>query len=267
MSYKEKLENIRNRLFNLSKEKRNLPSERQNSTDLEELSSLDTGLDSLLASQNSLIDEPINFAENIINLIILLDISSSMNGTEEDIKEGLKHLINNHKNDTILFNLIVFDENRDVLIKDTYIKNVSIPNISVGWNTNLNGSLYYSLNEKCKGGFNFLVVISDGEDNVNEICASQVKSLMNKLKSSYNNFYFLGEPNEFQTPEEVYNSAYSLGFEEDNISIFTRKKNGNRLNFEVVSDMLEDLLRNGSISKDWASPIKKHYLLLEGKRW
>lgn len=243
-----------------------MPSKIENNTSLTDLSHLDTELDSLLEEGNSLISTPLDFINDIVRLIIILDISSSMEETIEDITEGLKKLVAKHKNHNILFNLVVFNDEREVLIDDTYIENVAIPEISADGFTNLNGSIYHTLHDKCQEGVNLAVTISDGADNVGEVSEVAVSSLMNELNSEHNHFYFLGEPNIEQTPEEVYKSACKLGFDEDNISIFTRKKNGNKLNFEVISSMLEELLTNGSISKDWANPIKEHYLALEKKR-
>ena len=262
MSYKDTLQRVKDSIFNLSQAQKQLPTISSNTS----LADFDNSLDLLLEENGSLIQRPIDYIKEVVRLIIILDISASMRGTEEDIYFGLKELIAHHKNENILFNFVVFNEERAVLFDDTYIGHVNIPEIMVSGNTNLNGSLYQTIKNKCVEGVNLVVTLSDGADNINMVSASSVKTLMEELNNGYNNFYFLGEPNESQTPEEVYASACQLGFNEDNISVFTRKGNGNRLNFEVISKMLDELLKYGSISKTWSKPIKEHYLALTDKR-
>ncbi len=89
---------------------------------------------------------------------------------------------------------------------------------------------------------------------------------MISYKNSNNHFYFLGEPNFSQKPEDVYEQARKLGFSDENISVFTRKGNGNKLNFAVISDMLEELIYYGKISDSWSKPIKEHYLALTDRK-
>ena len=262
MSYREKLQSIKNSIFRLSQVQNQLLNISSNTN----LATFDDSLDFLLQEGGSLIQRPIDYIKDVVRLLIILDISGSMIGTEEDIYFGLKELIAHHKSENILFNFVVFNRERTVLFDDVHIGNVKIPEIMVGGGTNLNGTLYQTINEKCKEGVNLVVTLSDGADNTNVVSASSVKALMQKLNTSDNNFYFLGEPNEEQTPEEVYASARQLGFSEENISVFTRKGNGNRLNFKVISKMLDELLEYGSISKTWSEPIKEHYLALTDKR-
>lgn len=262
MSYKEKIQSLKNNLLEIAKVKKQLPTTQNNTN----LANLDMDLDLLLKEDSSLVNIPVEYMKEAIRLIIILDISGSMKGTEEDIYVGIKDLIAHHKNENILFNLIVFNGERKVLLDDVSIGNANMPKIMVGGSTNLNGSLYYTIKNKCYEGVNLVVALSDGEDNVDEIKANKVKELMKELNNGFNHFYFLGEPDETQTPEEVYASACQLGFGEDNISIFTRAENGNRLNFMVVSKMLDDLLKYGNISKTWSEPIKEHYLALTDKR-
>ena len=90
-----------------------------------------------------------------------------------------------------------------------------------------------------------------------------VKSLTNK---ETNNFYFLGEVTKFTTEEEVYANAYNLGFDPKHISIFTRQGQGNKLNFQVISNMLNELMYEGKVSEDWNAPILNNYLAITDKR-
>ena len=41
---------------------------------------------------------------------------------------------------------------------------------------------------------------------------------------------------------------------------------GNKLNFAVISDMLEELIYYGKISDSWSKPIKEHYLALTDRK-
>lgn len=263
MSYKEKLQYAKNNIAKMIGMKEKLPANVRSNTSL---TTLDDSLDLLLYDDSSLMEMPVNYIKDIVRLTIILDTSTSMVGTEEDIYYGIKNLIAHHKNEDILFSFVVFNGERKVLIDDVYIGNVNIPEIYVGGNTNLNGSLYYTMKEKCKGNVNLVVTISDGGDNIHEVNEDTVKALMNELSSCHNHFYFLGEPNEEYTPEEVYHTARRLGFAEGNITLFTRNGEGNKLNFSVISKMLEELLRKGDISKEWSKPIKEHYLALIDKR-
>lgn len=262
VSYKEKLQSIKTDLLKFMQPSKGLPTVSNNTN----LADLDNDLESLLGDTTSFIQMPIEYTKEVVRLIIILDISGSMKGTEEDIYFGLKRLITHHKEENILLNLVVFNGERKTLLDDVYIGNVNIPNIEPNGSTNLSGSLYYTMKDKCREGVNLTVVLSDGSDNINEVSAETVHHFMKELRNNHNHFYFLGEPHQTQTAEEVYISAQNLGFGEENISIFTRKGNGNRLNFEVISKMLDELLEYGSISKEWSEPIKSHYLALMDKR-
>lgn len=263
MSYKEKLLNIKNGILSIVESSKELPSV---TNETASLTTFDESLDLLLKEDSSLMQMSFNSLKETVRLIILLDVSYSMYGTEKDIAKGIQELIRRHQNDNILFNLVVFWGERQILFDDTYIGNVTMPEINLGGSTNLNGSLYYTMKNKCRDGLNLLVTISDGGDNVFEVSSNKVKALMQELNNSHNNFYFLGEPTLEDTPEDVYKAASELGFREENISVFTRKGNGNKLNFEVISEMLDELLKYGKISKDWSFPIKEHYLALTDKK-
>ncbi|MDE5540123.1 MAG: hypothetical protein K2J20_06520, partial [Bacilli bacterium] len=231
------------------------------------LAKLDDDLDLLLGEQTSPMDLAVSSLSDPIHLIIILDISTSMKGTEGDIYNGLKELIAKHRHNNILFTMALFNGEGHLAYDKTYIGDVEIPRFMMEGSTNLNGTLYYTLRNRCKSGTNLGVVISDGEDVVSEVSTNKVQKMMSEFNNPHNYLYFLGEPNERQTPEEVLSSAIRLGFKESNISIFTRKGNGNRINFEVISRMLSELLEYGTISDDWSAPIKEHYLALtDGRR-
>ncbi len=267
MLLKDKLNIIKNSIFTYVPTKEELTVFHNETGSLTTLDEFDTQLDSLLEEEEaSLIDQPINITKELIRLIIVLDISTSMRGTENDIYLGIKDLIKHHKKDNILFNFVVFNDERCTLFDDVYIGNVEVPEIGMSGGTNLNGSLYNTINDKCDTGINLLVTISDGEDNVEEVSAATVKKAMADLKNIHNHFYFLGEPNERQTPKKVYKEAQKLGFADENISVFTRLGNGNKLNFVVISKMLDDLIEYGKVSDEWSKPIKEHYLALTDRR-
>lgn len=265
MSYKDKLSFLRTGIMNFVSKGELVVDDNTSHA----LDTFDNSLDELLEEtlNTNITNLSVSGLKDVVRLIIVLDASISMKGTEDDIVLGLQDLVKHHKNDNILINLVVFNGKTHVLLDDVYISNVKIPEIYACGSTNLNDSLYITMQAKCSEGVNLLVVISDGEDTDNEISASSVRDLMDRLVSKHNHFYFLGEPNERQTPEDVYALACKLGFNQDNISIFTREGNGNRLNFIVISEMLEELLKYGTISKDWSKKIRTHYLELKEKRY
>ncbi len=212
-----------------------------------------------------------------VRLIIMIDISSSMIGTEENILEGLRELCSKHIQNDILFSLVVFNEKIRVVYKDMPISSVTpeliVPN---GW-TNLNGALYKTIANYDDNNniHNLFVAISDGNDTENKIdnenennrvMPENVAALI-KSKSKYlNDFYFLGEAHNFESLEEVFQRACQLGFNRNNIEVFTRLEEGNKLNFQVISNMLDDLLQSGEIRANWSEPIKEHYLSLVDKK-
>lgn len=265
MSLKDKLNIIKEGVFSALPTAKSLPVTYAKN-DLKVLDDMDSELDKLLEEESSLVNKTLNYTKDVIRLIVLLDISNSMNGTEKDIYLGLKDLVEKHRDDNILVNFVVFNGERYVLLDDVYIGSVEIPKIETIGSTNLNGSLYYTIKDKCSEGVNLLVTISDGEDTVKEKTVKDVKDLMASIRNEHNHFYFLGEPNERQTPEEVFENAQELGFNWDNIAIFTRLGNGNKLNFAVISQMLDELIEYGKISSTWSKPIKEHYLALTDKR-
>ncbi|MDE6292252.1 MAG: hypothetical protein K2L98_01065, partial [Bacilli bacterium] len=240
----------------------------QEKADLAVLNEMDAELDRLLEEEEkgSLIKTKANYVNEVIRLIILLDISGSMRGTEEDIYLGLSDLIKKHHGDNILVSLIAFNDDRYEIISDAHIDEAKVSKIDPVGGTDLNGTLYYALKEKCASGTNLLVAISDGSDTENKISTDRVRKELNKKKNDKNHYYFLGEPTLSQTPESVHANAKDLGFDDDHIAIFTREGNGNKLNFAVISQMLEDLIEYGRVSDLWSEPIKEHYLALTDKR-
>lgn len=266
MFFKEKLHIIKNGILNSIPTEKALPTVSDKGT-LVNLDEIDDDLDLLLQDENgSLAKEKTNYLKDVIRLIILLDISGSMRGTEHDIYLGLKSLIDKHKNDSILLNFIAFNDDRYELLDDIVIGDSKITPIGPVGGTDLNGSLDFVLREKCKMGVNLLVTISDGADTENKVSAANVKKRLKGLTNEDNHFYFIGEPNEYQKPEDVYKNASQLGFDYDHVAVFTREGNGNKLNFLVISEMLDELIYSGKISPSWANPIKEHYLALTDKR-
>lgn len=203
-----------------------------------------------------------------IRLIIILDNSLSMDGTEEDIYNGVKALCEKHQNDNIILTWVVFNDEKQIIYKDAPISLVTAKMIGTMGNTNLNGTLYEII--KMYGDFddthNLFVIISDGSDNLRKVAPEQVANLMRRTSIELNDFYFLGEANDLTPEEAVIAQAKSLGFNRNNIEVFTREASGNKLNFDVISNMLDDLLKKGKIRPNWSEPIKEHYLSLTDKR-
>ncbi len=218
-------------------------------------------------------DTPTQFyvsgSSNQVRLVVMLDISASMEGTEMDIFEGLSELINNHKDDDIIVTLVVFNREIQTIYRDMPIDKVKPYIISTSGSTNLNGALYKTL-LSYNGVYDMdtlFITISDGDNNVHEIPESLVVSLIGEISGGKNKFYFLGEADEFyMKPEAVRLRAKKLGFRDDHITIFTREYSGNRINFSVISDMLDDLLEKGEVRANWDEPIKENYLRLTNGR-
>lgn len=267
MSLIDKLKIIKEGIISGVPTKKSLPATTEKA-DLALLDAMDTELDLLLEEEEkgTLAQTKTDKVGNVIRLTILLDISRSMLGTEEDIYLGLTDLIKKHKGDNILINFIAFNDGRYELLSDVPISEAKVSKIEPSGGTNLNGTLYYALKEVCVAGTNLLVAISDGEDTENRFSATNINKLLQSRKNSKNHYYFLGEPNERQTPEDVQRIASDLGFDDNHIAVFTRKGNGNKLNFSVISKMLDDLIEYGKISDFWSQPIKEHYLALTDKR-
>lgn len=214
-------------------------------------------------------------SSNKVRLVVMLDISGSMQGTEGDIYEGLSELIDNHKDDDILVTLVVFNGNIQTIYRDMPIEKVKPHIITASGMTNLNGAIYDAVSSYigCSDMQNLFITISDGDDTVNNynnlqsITASRVLSLINEMSGCGDLFYFLGEADEqFMKPKDVLLRAKELGFKDSHISIFTREYSGNRINLQVISDMLDDLLEKGEVRANWDEPIRENYLRLTSGR-
>lgn len=255
MSFLAKLKVIKNSLINVDESSEILLQDQTR----QELVNLDDDIASLLLENEDVTQVSLSDA-NFLQLIFCIDISGSMAGTEEDIILGLEDLINKHHDDHVVISVILFNGDIYKLLSYESIKSAYVPHFTASGATNLNGCLYSVLNANCKQGTNLLVTISDGSDTEGIKCANEVKELMKKLSNKNNHFYFLGEPNEYQTSEVVFKEAQKLGFKDANISVFTRKEHGNLINFEAISKMISDLLMYGTISSSWSSSINEHYL-------
>lgn len=267
MSFLQKLQIIKDAVISGVTTEKALPAT-QEKADLAILDEMDAELDLLIKEEEkgSLVKTKANYISGVIRIIILLDISGSMRGTEDDIYLGLSDLIKKHKGDNILVNFIAFNDDRYEILSDVHIDEAKVSKIDPVGGTNLNGTLYYALKEKCAAGTNLLVTISDGSDTANKISVEKIRKELNKRKNDKNHYYFLGEPTLSQTPEDVHANAKALGFDDEHIAVFTREGNGNKLNFAVISQMLDDLIEYGKVSQFWSEPIKEHYLALTDKR-
>lgn len=219
---------------------------------------------------------PTNFSKSVLNkirLTVMLDISSSMKETEKDIYDGMIELCKNHQNDNVLLTLVVFNKEMRTVCRDMPISLVKPKMIVPSGETNLNGTLYHTIRsfDPNDNIHNLFVTISDGFDNVynpgdgfETVSEKKVADLIRDYSYNLkNHFYFLGEC--LLNPElepVIMASALRLGYSVDNIQVFTRKGAGNKLNFQVISSMIDDLLYGETISPDWNAPIREHYLSL-----
>lgn len=204
-----------------------------------------------------------------VRVIIMLDISSSVAGTERDIYEGIKELVINHRNDKILMTLVTFNENTKIIYKDQPILTVEPNIIYPNGSTNLNGAIYQTVSQffEASDTINLFITITDGEDNIREVSKKRVLSLIKEVENDSNLFYFLGEAMRETDIPYVRKMATDLGFNSNHIEVFTRMANGNKINFQVISKMLDDLLKKGTISSGWSEPIRSNLLMLtNGKR-
>ena len=219
---------------------------------------------------------PMNAFADQIHLIIMLDISISMQGTENDIYEGIKKLCQKHREDNVLLTWVVFNDEMKIIYKEQPISSVVPRIIEPSGRTDLNKTIYEMIRSygNKKDSKNLFVTISDGEDTINKyrnnnnkVTEDQVATLMGRVSPELNDFYFLGESDErFQSKENVMERALALGFNREKIEVFTREGAGNTLNFEVISNMIDDLLSTGTIRPNWNEPIREHYLSLTDKR-
>ena len=149
MSFFKKLQIIKNEVLSLIPAEKSLPAT-QEKADLAILNEMDAELDLLLKEEEngSLAKTKANYVGEVIRLIILLDISGSMRGTEDDIYQGLADLIKKHYGDNILVSLIAFNDDRYEILSDVHIDEAKVTKIDPVGGTNLNGTLYHALKEK-----------------------------------------------------------------------------------------------------------------------
>lgn len=204
--------------------------------------------------------------QNWIKLTIVIDESGSMAGTEEDVYQGLKELIEHHRSHNILLTIVGFGTAINTKYENVIISQASpiLPNTN-GLLTRLNDTIYQTskiIETSYDPMTNLVVIISDGLDNGSEKKSEEIKQTMTKVQQNPNNrFYFLGEPDEDQSPQEVYTNAINLGFIPNNIAIFSRKNKGIKLNFDVINKMIDSWFQMGFIPENWKEPINNNYLL------
>jgi len=203
-----------------------------------------------------------------IRLIIILDSSFSMNGTEVDIYNGIKELCEKHSSDNIILTWVTFNDQMKYIYKDEPIFSVEPRKIVPHGNTNLNETLYkvFSSYGDSDNIQNLFVTISDGANNRSEVKAEDVADLMYRMPKETNNYYFIGESNSFINEEKVRNQAIKLGFCRNNIEVYSRSYSGNAINFKAISNMLNDLLKTGVVRPNWSEPIRENYLRLKDSK-
>lgn len=206
---------------------------------------------------------------NLTELIIIIDDSTSMEGTEYNTIKGFEYLVNNlkAKPQKVLVTVVSFSDCR--LIDNIYdredIKNVGNINLNACGNTALYDAVGKTINNilekqkeegENKPKHTLVSIITDGEDNDSRVYdASLIRNLIDHCKKLGWEFILLANG------LSAKNQAGSLGVDFDKAVNYEREAIGT--NFKSILLALESMQKDGKIkNSDWAKPILEQNKLL-----
>ncbi len=199
-----------------------------------------------------------------LDLVFVLDKSSSMSGFEQDTIGGYNSVLaeNRKKEGNIYVTTVLFNHenstlhNREPISK---VKNLTLDDYSVGGNTALLDAVGITIdkireNRKITKNNNVLfVIITDGAENSsNEYSRDKIKSMINSAeKEDKWDFIFLG------ANIDAIAEAGNIGIKSDNATGYVQDKAGYGKAYDAVNKAVEVKQQSKPITSEWKSEVEK----------
>lgn len=215
-----------------------------------------------------LLNSNTNLIVPAIELIFFFDKSGSVSGTEKQMSDHLKNIIEKYKNSkqNILITLILFSDEDTILYYRCPIANIKNIYYSTEGGTSLFDSLTKNIRNIIEDQINhndvasktIVTIMTDGEDTTSHIHKeSDVEKLVNYTKKQGWEYIYL-------TPFQ-YDKPY-LGIDLNHIGSYNKKDSLAKM-FKAIEKAVDEYIETNSISENWKKPLSSDKILrLENKR-
>lgn len=208
--------------------------------------------------------------KDLVELVFILDRSGSMTGLERDTIGGFNSMIDKQKKieGEALVSTVLFDDRFEVLhnrvnikeiklmtSKDYYVRGSTALLDAIGRSINHMVNVYKKLRSEDKPEKTVFVITTDGMENASrEYSIKDVNRLINVQKEKYGwEFIFLG------ANIDAVSTARAFGIHEDRVANYHSDQAGTELNYQVISETIENLRIHKKIEDDWKNKIDKDY--------
>ena len=202
---------------------------------------------------------------SVVYLIIIFDVSGSMDHVISDMAEGYEQLKQKLSNQNVILTFVKFGSYKEVVCQDTPIENAPFFTQTSLGKTRLFDTTIETIQDfdKCHpevGENAIFVMATDGADNLSEIDSKTIlRGLVKENIAKGRKFYFLGDC------MEAIENARDIGISDENIVEYTKEDKGFVVNFLGIEKMVEEFKQTGSITNEWKQPIVDHRFMIEQK--
>lgn len=207
---------------------------------------------------------------NLTELVFILDKSGSMAGLEADTIGGFNAMLAKQKKEEgeAIVTTVLFNDNYDLLHDRINVKGVSPiteRDYQVGGMTALLdaigstihkiGNIQKRTSSEQRASRVLFVITTDGMENSScEYNYEKIRSMISRQKESYGwEFIFLG------ANIDAIATAANFGISEEFAVKYHADKEGTRLNYESVSNVVSSYRKGSKIDRSWKKRIEKDF--------
>ena len=208
--------------------------------------------------------------KDLVEMVFILDRSGSMRGLEKETINGYNSLLVKQNKlegqaliSTVLFdnefevihNIVDIKEVKDMTNSEYYVRGTTALLDAIGRSIRKIVSIYRKLPAGVKPEKTVFVITTDGMENASrEFTFQDIKEMITYQKEKFNwEFIFLG------ANIDAIKTASRFGINEERAANYHSDGIGTSLNYEVISDAIEELRADKNISPRWKEKILNDY--------
>lgn len=209
-------------------------------------------------------------------MVFILDKSGSMSGLEEDTIGGYNSMLGKQQKEEgeAIVTTVLFNNNYEIIHDRTNIEEIrpmTEKEYFVGGTTALLDAIGITINKIVKATRNtkkeyqadkvIFVIITDGMENASlEYNYEKIKAMIDRQKERYNwEFVFLG------ANIDAISTAAKFGIEEDRAVNYHADREGTKVSYNAVSEMMLQFRSENRVSDNWKEKIDEDYNERGGK--
>ncbi|HWQ71911.1 MAG TPA: vWA domain-containing protein [Desulfitobacteriaceae bacterium] len=207
---------------------------------------------------------------NLTELVFILDKSGSMSGLESDTIGGYNAMLKKQQEEPgeALVTTVLFDDNYVLLHDRTNIKGIrpiSEKDYFVGGRTALLDAIGRTIHkienarkqtaQEQRADKVMFVITTDGMENASrEYSMEKVRAMIERQKEEYGwEFIFLG------ANIDAIATAARFGISANRAANYHADREGTRLNYEALSNIVSELRAGGTLADSWKAEIDEDY--------